>query len=225
MATNPRMSSISGRTLLAACISAAASLTVANIARAQNPIVGYETSNSSDYDPWNNNVNVYRNRTITKASALDPYRDRVDPGSLRKVDRYVRDSYGRWVREFGYTWRSFGRPHSTLSRQRVEYSGGDYGDGDASAFEPSYAATGGGMPTTYSYPSTVVSGYNGGSGTGTTVTSTTTLDRMYTVPQPYGAAVGPGNGMAASPAPYSGGIARPSSKTWTTTTQQSMFPR
>jgi hypothetical protein len=105
--------------LLGTTIVAAATAPEAN---AQNPIIDHRLSGMVDYDPFTDHVTVVRNRDVVRASALDPYRDRVDPGSLVRVDRYFRDSRGRLVREFGTKWTSYGTPHGTLTRQVVTHS-------------------------------------------------------------------------------------------------------
>ena len=72
-----------------------------------------------EYDPWNDQVTVHRHRDLVRASAWDPARGYVDPGSLHYVDRYVRDQYGRLYREQGYKWTSYGVPHGDLTKTIV----------------------------------------------------------------------------------------------------------
>jgi hypothetical protein len=72
-----------------------------------------------EYDPWNDQLTVHRHRDLLRASAWDPARGYVDPGSLHYVDRYVRDQYGRLYREQGYKWTSYGVPHGDLTKTVV----------------------------------------------------------------------------------------------------------
>jgi hypothetical protein len=102
--------SLLGTTLLA---------TSARQATAQNPVIDMRLSTGVRYDPFDDHVTVVRNRDIVRASALDPHRDRIDPGSFVRVDRYYRDSRGRLVHEFGTQWTSYGVPHGNLTRQVV----------------------------------------------------------------------------------------------------------
>jgi hypothetical protein len=72
-----------------------------------------------DYDPWNDQLTIQRHRDLVRASAFDPARGYVDPGSLHYVDRYLRDAYGRLYRERGYKWTSYGVPHGDLTKTIV----------------------------------------------------------------------------------------------------------
>jgi hypothetical protein len=65
---------------------------------------------------------VETNQERVHASALDPNRAAVDPGSLVQVDRYVPGPCG-WQREQGYYWTSFGVPHSDVNRSRTYRTG------------------------------------------------------------------------------------------------------
>lgn len=75
-------------------------------------------------DPYTGQVRIRTHRDQVRASALDPHRNHVDPGSRRYVNRIERDMFGNVYRVQGYTWTSYGRPHSTLNRTRISYSGG-----------------------------------------------------------------------------------------------------
>jgi len=75
-------------------------------------------------DPYTGQIRVRTDRDQVRASALDPYRNHVDPGSRRYVNRIERDMFGNVYRVRGYAWTSYGRPHSTLTRTRIRYSGG-----------------------------------------------------------------------------------------------------
>jgi hypothetical protein len=106
------------------CVAAAFGLVGLNRADAQgfgNPVVidsGRHVT-GVEYDPWNDQVTVHRHRDLVRASAWDPARGYVDPGSLHYVDRYVRDEYGRLFREQGYKWTSYGVPHGDLTKTIV----------------------------------------------------------------------------------------------------------
>src|SRR5688572_23064004 len=90
--------------LAGVCVGAVFALAGVRSANAQgfgNPVVidtGRHVT-GVDYDPWNDQVTVSRHRDLVRASAWDPARGYVDPGSLHYVDRYVRDQYGRLYRE------------------------------------------------------------------------------------------------------------------------------
>lgn len=89
-----------------------------------NPVDGdtgrYVTG--SGYDPFSNNYVVGTNREMARASAYDPNRGVVDPGSYRYVNRWVRDETGAMVQEYGYTWTSYGVPHGNLKRVQTTYT-------------------------------------------------------------------------------------------------------
>ncbi len=93
--------------------------TTATKVQAQNPIVGGDRRTDVYYDPFNDHTYVNRESISVRESAFDPGRMYVDPGSKRYVDRYFRDSYGETVREFGWTWTSYGKPPGKLTRQRI----------------------------------------------------------------------------------------------------------
>jgi len=90
-----------------------------------NPTVWDSGSHLTDIyrDPYTGQIRIRTNRERVHASALDPYRNRLDPGSRRYVNRIERDMFGNVYRVQGYTWTSYGRPHSTLTRTRIRYSG------------------------------------------------------------------------------------------------------
>ncbi len=91
-----------------------------------NPTVWDSGSHLTDIyrDPYTGQIRVRTHREQVRASALDPYRNHVDPGSRRYVNRIESDMFGNVYRVQGYTWTSYGRPHSTLNRTRIRYSGG-----------------------------------------------------------------------------------------------------
>lgn len=76
----------------------------------------------SGYDPFSNNYVVDTHREMSRASAYDPNRGVVDPGSYRYVNRWVRDETGAMVQEYGYTWTSYGVPHGNLKRVQTTYT-------------------------------------------------------------------------------------------------------
>jgi hypothetical protein len=45
---------------------------------------------------------------------VDPVRGHVDPGSLRKVDRWYRNPDGGWIHEYGSYWTSYGVPRKNV---------------------------------------------------------------------------------------------------------------
>lgn len=114
------------RTLILSGLAAAITLGLAaEMAQAQNPIVGGRGWQRWGYDPWRDHWYRDRYRERARESAFDWDRGYIDPGSYRYVDRYVRDEHGRLVREYGPTWTSHGTPHGRLTRERVaHYPGG-----------------------------------------------------------------------------------------------------
>ncbi|MEZ6132592.1 MAG: hypothetical protein R3C59_28330 [Planctomycetaceae bacterium] len=52
-------------------------------------------------------------------SALDPNRNRIDPGSLRNVDEQYTDASGVQWRRYGQQWTSYGVPHGNIKVERV----------------------------------------------------------------------------------------------------------
>ncbi|MEM9702932.1 MAG: hypothetical protein AAF907_10875, partial [Planctomycetota bacterium] len=85
-----------------------------------NPIVHRDGFVDTEYDPFTNITDVNRQTLSTRASAYDPNRGVVDPGSLRQIDRWIRVN-GQWVREHGTTWTSYGVPHGHLTRDRSTF--------------------------------------------------------------------------------------------------------
>ncbi|MEO6808789.1 MAG: hypothetical protein ABI353_06725 [Isosphaeraceae bacterium] len=112
--------------LVLGVLAAVATLAVTPTVHAQppNPIVGdtgrYVTTNQ--YDPFSNNYVTGTNRDMTRASAYDPNRNVIDPGTYQYVNRWVTDEYGRRVQEYGYTWTSYGVPHGNLKRVQTTYT-------------------------------------------------------------------------------------------------------
>ena len=88
-------------------------------AQAQNPIVGGSASSSISYDPFNDHTYIDNTTNTVRQSYFDANRNNVDPGSYKYVDRQFVDSNGQLVREYGYTWTSFGKPHGNLTREKV----------------------------------------------------------------------------------------------------------
>lgn len=99
-----------------------------------NPVYGY-TSPYSVPSPWNPNpvvagtgqvwtgsvYNPYTGQSLNTtygeqvhASAYDPNRGYVDPGSMRQVNRYVPDGRGGFILQQGQAWTSNGVSHSDL---------------------------------------------------------------------------------------------------------------
>ncbi len=74
-------------------------------------------------DPFTGRVRIQTHRERVRASALDPLRNHVDAGSLQYVNRTECDLFGNVYRIQGYTWTSYGTPHSTLTRTRIQYTG------------------------------------------------------------------------------------------------------
>ncbi|MGL4463180.1 MAG: hypothetical protein ACRC1K_13615, partial [Planctomycetia bacterium] len=75
------------------------------------------------YDPYSGQTTIGVNRYRERASAYDPGRGFVDPGSYRVVDRIVTDEFGQQFRESGPQWTAGGRPHGDLTRERVVGTG------------------------------------------------------------------------------------------------------
>ncbi|NNJ25519.1 hypothetical protein [Alienimonas chondri] len=86
-----------------------------------NPIVNQNGFVDTEYDPFTDVLDVNRQTLSTRLSAYDPNRDHVDPGSLRRVDRWIRVN-GRLVREHGMTWTSYGVPHGNLTRDSSTFT-------------------------------------------------------------------------------------------------------
>ncbi len=76
-------------------------------------------------DPYTGRLIVRTNQNVIGASALDPYRNVIDPGSLQFVNRLEYDPYGRPVRVIGRVWTSFGVPHADLRRTVVTVTPGN----------------------------------------------------------------------------------------------------
>jgi hypothetical protein len=80
------------------------------------------------WDPYTGRFVVRSNQHVLHASATDPYRNSVLPGSMQYVNYLERDWHGRLVRVTGWRWTSInGVPHSTLSRTVVQSSGNTVG--------------------------------------------------------------------------------------------------
>ena len=68
------------------------------------------------WNPWTGlNVNTFQ-QTVN-ASAYDPNRGRIDPGSLRHHNEWVPDGRGGWVRQTGTSWTSYGVYHHNMHYQ------------------------------------------------------------------------------------------------------------
>ena len=74
----------------------------------------------TEYDPYTGITDLNRQSIETRASALDPNRHVVDPGSFRQIDRWIRVD-GRLVREHGTAWTSYGVPHSNITRDSTTH--------------------------------------------------------------------------------------------------------
>ncbi len=105
---------------LALAVLAATALAGTN-AQAQfgNPIVDRDHSSSYRYDPFSDTHFVDNHRRTIRESAFDLDRGHIDDGSYRYVDRIVFDEFGRRVREYGYVWTSYGKPHGRLTREVI----------------------------------------------------------------------------------------------------------
>ena len=100
-----------------------------------NPVVGRDGFVDTEYDPFSNITDVNRQTITTRQSALDPNRGYVDPGSLRRVDRWINVN-GKQVREHGTTWTSYGVPHGNLTRDSstfTPYPGGGVRENDSNS--------------------------------------------------------------------------------------------
>ena len=86
-----------------------------------NPVVGRDGFVDTEYDPFSNITDVNRQTITTRQSALDPNRGYIDPGSLRRVDRWINVN-GKQVREHGTTWTSHGVPHGNLTRDSSTFT-------------------------------------------------------------------------------------------------------
>jgi hypothetical protein len=90
------------------------------------------------YDPWTGRLHVHTHRNEVRASALNPYRNQIMPGSLWPVDRTYYGNDGFVYREVGYQWRNAvtGQRHSDVTTTRI--GGGPTGNPFSS---PSVATT------------------------------------------------------------------------------------
>jgi len=75
------------------------------------------------YDPFTNSMIMRTRRTSVKASAMDPNRNWVDPGSKRWVNEIRMDAQGNQWRVRGWQWTSNGVPHGNLKRTRINQLG------------------------------------------------------------------------------------------------------
>jgi hypothetical protein len=89
--------------------------------RAPNPVV-YDSGRRVTGRYYNRQMNHYRmntGRVQVHVSALDPFRDHVDSGSLRSVNRYVSDGRGGYWHVRGWSWTSYGEQHEDISWSHV----------------------------------------------------------------------------------------------------------
>ena len=78
------------------------------IAQSQNHFDGFH------YDPYTGRWTVDTTQNKLKESATDPNRGHVDPGSLRRVNRWQGNTHVTGTR-----WTSYGVPHSNLQYHTV----------------------------------------------------------------------------------------------------------
>jgi hypothetical protein len=117
--------------LFAAVAASALSLLITNKSHGQwsvsfNPVVGASDRyiTGSYWDPMTGRYVLQTDQQVVHASATDPLRNDVLPGSVRYVDYYERDWAGRLIHVTGWQWLSVnGAPHSTLTRTVNQYSG------------------------------------------------------------------------------------------------------
>ncbi len=105
---------------LAACVTMAASA-AANAqhlvqAPGGNPVIAASGNHVTGvtFDAFGNPI-VHRHQDQLHASAMDPNRGHVDPGSLHYVNELRYDSYGRPYYMRGYRWTSYGVPHGNVT--------------------------------------------------------------------------------------------------------------
>jgi len=109
-----------------------ATLLVSSTAQAQfgwNPVIDVSpTQTSVFHNPFHNSTHVHDSTHHTHASALDPFREHIAPGSMRYVNRTFYQN-GVLYRQTGYTWRNAvnGRPHSRLTTTRVVHYHNQFG--------------------------------------------------------------------------------------------------
>ncbi len=104
---------------------AAVAMLVVTSAKAQadwwNPVVT-QTAPSwvITHNPHINHTHVHQHSHQVHASAMNPTRQMVAPGSMRYVDRQVWMG-GVLYRQHGWTWRNAitGQPHSQLTTTRI----------------------------------------------------------------------------------------------------------
>lgn len=85
-----------------------------------NPVIDRDGFVDAEYDPYTGITDLNRQSIETRRSALDPNRHVVDPGSFRRIDRWINVN-GRTVREHGTAWTSYGVPHSNITRDSTTY--------------------------------------------------------------------------------------------------------
>jgi len=91
-----------------------------------NPVIGASDRyiTGGYWDPVLGRYVLQSDQQVVHASATDPYRNDVLPGSMRYLDYYERDWAGRLVHVTGWQWLSInGVPHSTLTRTVNQYGG------------------------------------------------------------------------------------------------------
>lgn len=94
-----------------------------------NPAV--ETSNPTlrglSYDPMTGRLTAHTESHEVRASALDPNRHIVDPGSRRARSSVSKDSYGNVYVVEVISWTSYGVPHSKTTRKLLQRGTGNLG--------------------------------------------------------------------------------------------------
>ncbi|QDU25144.1 hypothetical protein ETAA8_02060 [Anatilimnocola aggregata] len=89
--------------------------------RQRNPVIdqGFD-GGSMRIDPRTGRWIVNTNGHTIHRSAMDPNRNQVDPGSLRRSSSISRDAFGNQMETTVTSWTSFGRPHSTTNVRRIQ---------------------------------------------------------------------------------------------------------
>ncbi len=114
--------------LFGLALAASVSLAVSAAANAQhlvqvpggNPVIAASGNHVTGvtYDQWGRPM-IHRHQDQVHASAMDPNRGYVDPGSLQYVNEIRYDRHGRPYRVQGYRWTSYGVRHGNLTSSWV----------------------------------------------------------------------------------------------------------
>ena len=111
--------------ILAAC---GLALATASSAEAQwhnpwNPVVhnSGQWAMYHGWNPWTGHTSSTHQTTVN-ASAYDPNRWMMDPGSLRYHNEWVPNGYGGWTRQTGTSWTSNGVYHHNMNQQTTQHT-------------------------------------------------------------------------------------------------------